>query len=212
MKNIIFLGAPGSGKGTQASRLCEEFGFLKISTGDLIRAELGKDSALGRSLKSIVESGALVPDEIMIELFKQTIISSNTRNGLVLDGFPRTVDQAISYKKLSKEMALGEPIIFYLNVSLESLFDRLLGRLTCSSCQAIFHTTTCPPKIENKCDKCGAELIKRADDTREVIKNRFEVFENQIKAVLEFYSNSVHHIDAQKDSESVYAELVSVLN
>jgi len=180
--NLIFLGPPGVGKGTIAKEVVKEKNIPQISTGDLLRAAVKKGSELGIKAKGYMDSGKLVPDDLVIDLLKKRIKKDDCQEGFILDGFPRTIPQAESLEgeaKIDKTMnfkALNETII-----------QRLSGRRTCKKCNAIFHITNIPPKVEGICDKCGGELFQRDDDKPDAIKKRLEVYQKQTAPLIDFY-------------------------
>ncbi|MFZ8934600.1 MAG: adenylate kinase family protein [Bacteriovoracaceae bacterium] len=194
MTQAIFLGAPGSGKGTQAKNLVEDLGFNHVSTGDLLRAEVQKESELGKKVSDIMGRGALVSDEIVLELLKNNCDLTN--GAYIFDGFPRTIDQA----KALDEVVLGDfpSKAIYFDIDLDVLKERLVNRRTCGSCGAIYNLIHKAPKTEGKCDLCGGDLVHRKDDTEEAVGNRLNVFKETIDPILEYYQgkNKLVRVDA----------------
>lgn len=186
---IVLFGPPGAGKGTQASLLSEKYGAAHISTGDILREAVANKTEVGLKAKGYMEKGELVPDEVVIAIAKDKL-SSIGDQGFILDGFPRTIAQA---KALDQALAeIGKPLdaVVNLQVDEEELVRRLSGRRVCPSCGEPYHVDSKPPKTAGKCDKCGAELVHRADDQPEAIRNRLKVYDNQTSPVLGYYADS----------------------
>ena len=174
--NIVLLGPPGAGKGTQAARIVEKYGVPHISTGDIFRANIKAGTELGKRAQEYMNRGELVPDELVVEIATDRLAADDCKEGFLLDGFPRTVFQA---EKLDEFMASkGRKIEHVLNIEVgrDDLMARLTGRRVCKSCGASFHVVNIPPKQEGICDNCGAELVQRADDNEETASNRIEVY------------------------------------
>ncbi len=183
---FIMLGAPGAGKGTQACRLSEKYGIPQISTGDLFRENLKNCTPIGQKAKAYMDSGQLVPDELVLDMLFDRITKSDCERGYILDGFPRTIPQAIALdERLSKSKA--QIIVISLEVPDEVIVERLGGRLVCETCGAIYHKTNIPPKQEGICDVEGAKLIQRKDDTEEVIRERLRIFHEQTEPLKGYY-------------------------
>lgn len=183
--NLIFLGAPGAGKGTQAEVVCEKLGIPAISTGNIIREALKNGTELGLKAKSYMDSGALVPDEVVIAIIKERLAQADCQNGFVLDGFPRTVVQAEALDK----MGIHIDRVIDIEVSDEDIERRLSGRRVCVACGASYHTLYKPSKEEGKCDKCGAELIQRKDDHPDTIKERLKVYHELTEPLKGYYES-----------------------
>ncbi len=179
---LILLGAPGAGKGTQAEMICQTLSIPQISTGNIIRAQIKSGTALGLRVKAIVESGALVPDDLVIELLKDRLAQPDCANGFVLDGFPRTIPQAEALEKICEIDAVLE-----IYVPDEKIISRMSGRRTCPACGASFHIEYNPPKTEGICDMCGAQLVLRADDDPKVVASRLQVYHDQTEPLIGFY-------------------------
>jgi len=186
---LVLLGAPGSGKGTQARLLVKQFGMLQISTGDLLRAAVEEGSALGKQAKPLMDSGQLVPDEIVLGLLRERLEADDTENGFILDGFPRSVAQAEELDAILNN--LRKPIhgALLIDVDVDALIQRLTGRQTCASCGQMYNMYTSPSKLYDHCDKCGGELRQRTDDNEETIGNRLRVFESVTMPLLDYYSD-----------------------
>jgi adenylate kinase len=185
--NIILLGPPGAGKGTQAKRLIDKYGIPQISTGDMLRAALKAGTPLGLEAKKFMDQGALVPDSVVIGLVKERIQKDDCRSGYMLDGFPRNVSQAETLDKMLGE--LGQKIDHVVNIDVpkEELIGRLTGRRTCRNCGAGFHVMFDPPKATGVCDKCSGELYQRDDDNETTVKSRLDVYDNQTKPLTDYY-------------------------
>jgi adenylate kinase len=214
MKRIILLGAPGSGKGTQADTLEKKYGFKKISTGDLIRAEVAAGSEIGLKVKAIMEKGELVSDEIVIEILKRRLDKDDIvkANGYILDGFPRTRRQA---KELSC-IRVDDEIAVYLKIrNMDIFIDRLLSRRTCPACGSIFNVKMMGnPHAVVKCSNCGIVVEKRADDNKKTIRNRFRVFRKQTRPVITYYrvKKLLRVVNASASIEDVFTKIEGVLN
>lgn len=188
--NLIFLGAPGAGKGTVAAKLAEQTDLTPISTGDLFRAAVKNETDLGLKVKSIMEAGGLVPDELTIALVKERLASETDGKGVILDGFPRTIAQADALKTFFKIDA----VINFI-VPDEKIIKRLSGRRLCRQCNAGYHIEYMPPKTENVCDACGGELFTRKDDSPESIQNRLAVYAAQTQPLIDYYKKEGLLID-----------------
>jgi adenylate kinase len=196
--NLIFLGAPGAGKGTLAGSVSREMKIPQISTGDLFREAVKNNTDLGRQVKGIMERGELVPDDLTIELVRERLSRPDTREGYILDGFPRTVPQADA---LGRFQSIDGVVNF--QIPDEVVVRRLSGRRVCSSCGAIYHVENMPPKRENVCDACGGELYTRDDDKIEAIRNRLEVYRRQTEPLIAYYRERglLHDIDSSESVE-----------
>ena len=204
---IILLGAPGAGKGTIAGMISKRYGIPPVSTGDLLRNEIKKETELGRRAKAFIDKGELVPDEIVIELLKKRISKPDCKKGFILDGFPRTIKQAEALEQITKI-----DYIFNLIVSDATVLQRLGGRWTCRKCGAIYHEKNIPPKVEGICDKCGAELYQREDQKPAVIKERLRVYEEQTAPLLDFYEDKIINIDANGRPEEYIGNFYKFLD
>ena len=184
---IVLLGAPGSGKGTQAKLLVERYKLPQISTGDLLRAAVASASALGRQAKVAMDAGQLVSDEIVLSIIRERVLLPDARNGFILDGFPRNLPQAEALDQLLT--GLGRPLnlAMLIAVDVDALLQRLTGRRTCLSCGQLYNVFYSPPHIDGRCDACGGKLRHRADDNEETIGNRLRVYENHTLPVIEYY-------------------------
>ena len=180
---LVLIGAPAAGKGTQAARLVEHYSIAHISTGDMLREEVAKETELGKEAKEIMNAGGLVSDEIIIAMVKERIKKDDCKNGFILDGFPRTVVQA---EKLDEMVTLDK--VVYINAPDEVMLERLTARQTCPKCGSTYNKLFLPPKTAGICDKCGAELTQRKDDTVEAGKARIATFHEQSEPLVEFYT------------------------
>lgn len=206
--NVIFLGPPGSGKGTIASKITKELKIPHISTGDLFRAAIKAENDLGLKIKSIIEAGDLVPDEVTIEVVKRRLEESDTKDGYILDGFPRTPAQA---EALGQFSTVDKVIDLSLND--EELIKRLSGRRVCKSCGNSFHVDFVPPKTEGVCDDCNGELYTRKDDQIDSIKNRLEVYHSRTEPLKQYYKtlNVLCPVDSAPAPAIVLKEVITIL-
>ena len=211
--NIAIMGPPGAGKGTQAAKVVERFGLCHLATGDILRREIKSGSYLGDRAREFVDSGRLVPDEIIIEMMCAEIISSADKGGVLLDGFPRTLSQAKSLDEALAKNDLRLNAVLNIRLSHDALLDRLLERLTCEDCKQIFHKTARPPKVEGVCDACGGRLIARSDDNTSVIEERLKVYHSETEPVIEHYEdlNLLYDIDGSKSIEAIASEIEGIL-
>jgi len=210
---ILFLGAPGAGKGTQASIIAGRLRIPHISTGDIFREAVSKGTELGKKAKEYMDRGELVPDEIVIGIVKERIAAEDCNNGFVLDGFPRTVAQAEALDQVLTEM--GKKIDFVLNVvvSEEEVVRRLTGRRTCKNCGAVYHVVFNPPKKDGVCDVCGGELYQRDDDREETVRNRLKVYFEKTAPLIDYYQKKgvLVDINGEQPVEKVTEEIEKVI-
>lgn len=185
--NLIFLGPPGAGKGTQAGRLCDDTGWANVSTGDLLREAVAGKTDLGRKADEFMNAGKLVPDDLVVEMVARRLQEPDCAKGFVLDGFPRTVVQAEMLHKTLDELKKKLDAVLYFNTGRDTIVKRLSGRRMCPKCNANYHLTNIPPKVEGICDRCGAELYQRDDDKPDTILKRIEVYEEQTAPLIAFY-------------------------
>ncbi len=186
--NIVLLGAPGAGKGTQAEILTKRLKLAHVASGDLFRQALSKGTELGKQAKVYMEQGKLVPNEITIKMVLERITAPDCKDGIMLDGFPRNVDQAKALDEAMKKQKKGIDKAVYIKVSEAELLKRLTGRWICRSCQSPYHEVNSPPKVAGKCDKCHGDLYQRADDNTETIKKRLEVFFAETAPLIDYYA------------------------
>jgi len=210
---IVLLGAPGAGKGTQCKRIVERYGLLHLSSGDILRHERAVGTELGKKAQRYMDSGELVPDRIIVEMMAGAI-EKTPEAGFVLDGFPRTVNQA---EKLDKSLACnGQRIDAVLNLKVDDriVAERMTGRRSCPKCGAVYHIENLRPKVEGICDNDGTTLVQRPDDSLEVVTNRIKTYHRQTEPVVDYYrkNNTVYDIDANKDADEVSAQLIENLD
>ncbi|GIN64279.1 adenylate kinase [Robertmurraya siralis] len=207
--NLVLMGLPGAGKGTQAEKIVEKYGIPHISTGDMFRAAMKEGTELGLKAKSFMDQGALVPDEVTIGIVKERLSKEDCQNGFLLDGFPRTVPQAEALESILVE--LGKKIDFVLNIDVDQsvLMERLTGRRICKSCGATYHLVFNPPAVAGVCNRCGGELYQRADDNAETVNNRLQVNIEQAKPLLDFYETKgyLRNIDGRQDINKVFVDI-----
>ncbi|ENQ3108169.1 adenylate kinase [Bacillus sp. NPDC077411] len=207
--NLILMGLPGAGKGTQAEKIVAKYNIPHISTGDMFRAAMKDETELGLQAKSFIDKGALVPDEVTIGIVRERLSQEDCVKGFLLDGFPRTVAQASALEEIMKD--LGKKINYVLNINVDSglLLKRLTGRRICKECGATYHLEFNPPAKEGVCDKCGGELYQRSDDNEETVANRLEVNIKQTKPLLDFYEELgyLKSINGEQDIDKVFADV-----
>ena len=211
---IILLGPPGSGKGTQAKRIQQTHGLVQLSTGDMLRAATDSDTEFGRRVKAIMDSGQLVPDEIIIEMIDRRIVQPDCGKGFILDGFPRNVAQAKALDAMLAAHGLKLDHVILLDVDEAALVDRLSGRFTCSQCGASYHDLYNRPRHDAVCDGCGGtEFTRRADDRPEAVKARFEVYRRQTAPILPYYEERgiLGRVDGMEDIGTVTREIDKIL-
>ena len=210
---VILMGPPGAGKGTQAAEMVKKFGIPQISTGDMFRAAVKEGTELGKKAAECMSSGALVPDEVTIGIVKERLSKSDCANGFILDGFPRTVDQADALEKILSDLNKKLDRVLNIHVPAEDLIERAVGRRICKGCGATYHVKFNPSKVENVCDKCGGELYQRADDTAETMKNRLSVYEASTRPLIEYYKRAGKYteIDGRQAIAKVTADLEAAL-
>jgi adenylate kinase len=204
---ILFVGAPGSGKGTQAVRLAGEVGIPHISTGDILRDAIRRDTDLGRQAKEFIDQGLLVPDEIMVGVVEERFRKGDTAKGYILDGFPRTAPQAEALEKLLGRLGQTLDAVIVLEISDAEVVERITGRRTCETCQTPYHVRFRRPRKEGVCDRDGGRLVQRDDDTEPKVRKRLEKYHSETAAVIPFYEKrgKVRRVDGSKSPDEVYA-------
>jgi adenylate kinase len=212
--NVILLGPPGAGKGTQAVTLAEKTGLVHVSSGDLFRAALREGTELGMQAKQYMDKGELVPDSVVIGMILERVGQPDCAQGVIFDGFPRTVDQAKALEAALQEQNTSIDAVIYMDVPQDTLLKRISGRQTCKGCGAVYNTYFFPPTNEGVCDACGGELYQRSDDTLETAQNRLDVYFEQTTPLIEHYrgQGSLHEVDGQQDIEQVKQAMLTALN
>jgi adenylate kinase len=210
---LIFLGAPGAGKGTQAREVAKHFGIPQISTGDILRDAVKKQTPLGMAAQAKMEAGELVPDNVVCGIVEERIGEADCQKGFILDGFPRTIAQAQFVDRMLQAKGRGRPQVLDIEVDEDLLLKRLTGRRTCSVCGEIYNVHFSPPKVEGICDKDGGKLLHRADDNEETIRQRLEAYHRQTSPLIEYYraQGLLHEIDGNKDPEAIAKGLLEFL-
>ena len=211
--NLVLMGLPGAGKGTQAEKIVEKYKIPHISTGDMFRAAIKDGTELGLQAKSFMDKGELVPDEVTIGIVRERLGKDDCKKGFLLDGFPRTVAQADALENILSD--LKRPIDYVINVDVDKdiLMERLTGRRICKECGATYHLVFNPPTKEGVCDRCGGELYQRADDNAETVQNRLDVNLKQTKPLLSFYEDkgTLRNINGQQDINVVFQDVEKLL-
>jgi adenylate kinase len=206
---VIFLGPPGAGKGTQAQALAREWGVPHVATGDMLREAVAARTPLGLEAKRHMDSGGLVPDEVVIGLVGERLAQTDAKAGVVLDGFPRTVAQAEALDALFARTGLSLDRVVYFNVSRDELLRRLTGRRVCRACGRTYHLVSAPPKAANKCDACGGELYQRVDDSEATVATRLDVYRKQTSPLLDYYRG--RNLLAEVAGEGSVAEVAEAI-
>lgn len=211
--NIILMGLPGAGKGTQASEIVKKFPIPHISTGDMFRKAIKDETDLGKEAKSYMDRGELVPDEVTVGIVKDRISEDDAKKGFLLDGFPRTIEQAEALSNIMKELDREIDAVINIEVPEEELMNRLTGRRICEKCGTTYHLVFNPPKVDGICDLDGGKLYQREDDNPETVANRLNVNVKQSKPILEFYDNKnvLKNIDGSRDIKVVTNDVIDIL-
>jgi adenylate kinase len=211
--NLILMGLPGAGKGTQAEQIVEQYHIPHISTGDMFRAAIKEGTELGLKAKSFMDQGQLVPDEVTIGIVRERLGKDDCKKGFLLDGFPRTVAQADALENMLTDLERTIDYVIHIHVDQSLLMERLTGRRICKECGATYHLVFNPPAQEGTCDKCGGELYQRHDDNAETVGNRLDVNTKQMQPLLDFYEGKgyLRTINGEQDIQDVFAEVQSLL-
>ncbi|UCZ53389.1 adenylate kinase [Bacillus shivajii] len=211
--NLILMGLPGAGKGTQAEKIVEKYGIPHISTGDMFRAAIKGGTELGLKAKAYMDEGNLVPDEVTVGIVRERLSQDDCKGGFLLDGFPRTVAQAEALESMLEDLGRRLDHVLYIKVPKEDLFRRLTGRWICPTCGATYHELYNPPKVAGKCDKDGSDLIQRDDDKPETVEKRLEVNLEQTQPLVDFYEGKgyLRNINGQQDIQLVFEDLDEIL-
>jgi adenylate kinase len=214
MVYIILLGAPGAGKGTQAVMLVEKLKLVQVASGDLFRKALAQQTDLGKKAKAYMEKGQLVPDEITIQMVLERLAEPDVKNGAILDGFPRNLDQARALDKALSKQSRAIDKVINIKVSEEEVLRRLGGRWICRDCQAPYNEVDSPPKVKGKCDRCGGELYQRADDNPTTIKKRLDVYSKETSPLIDYYKKAGKLIEVISEGgpEAVNKKIMIALN
>jgi adenylate kinase len=209
---VIFLGAPGSGKGTQAKKLAQKFGLEHISTGDILRDAIRKNTQLGIRAKILMDAGELVPDDVILGIIKEKLLTKKHK-GFIFDGFPRTAAQAEGLDRMLGELGMSISRVFNLDVPDEVIVKRLESRVLCENCGKDYNVDSKPPKASDTCDACGGKLLRRADDTAEVINNRLKVYREKTKPVEDFYRTKglLAWVDGNRSCEEVFKTIADAV-
>ena len=211
--NIILIAPPAAGKGTQAGLLKEEFNLYHLSTGDLLREIAASNTDLGKEIKNLIDNGKLIDDELMVRLLKEKISYLKDINGIIFDGFPRTINQAVMLDELLKEMNQRIDNVIYLEIEKEIAAKRAIGRVTCPNCGGIYNIYFDTFKEENKCNNCDSKLIHRQDDTLEKFNYRFDTYLENTLPLINYYEEKgvLYKVDCKKDKEEIYKEIKSII-
>ena len=211
--NLLIMGGPGAGKGTMSEKILEKYNILHISTGDIFRSEIKAQTELGLLAKSYIDKGLLVPDEVTNKMVKSFLEKTDHANGYLLDGYPRTIDQAKAFNALVTRTDLEIDKVIYLRIPFEVLAERVTGRRICNDCKTIFHVKNKPSKVEGVCDECGGTLAQRKDDTLESLKVRVEEYKKLTAPVLFYYSekNLVETVNADQSIDKVWEDVQKAL-
>ena len=215
MKSVILIAAPAAGKGTEAALLKEQYNMPHISTGDILREKAKEDSELGRDINNKISNGMFVSDELIIEILKERIMQEDCNNGYILDGFPRNVAQAQAYQDMLEELGKELGVVIVLDIDKNIAASRIAGRISCPNCKEVYNTNNedMKPKEAGICDKCGVELVKRADDNEETYMERYNTYMEKTSPLIEFYEKQgvVYHVDGSNDREETHKQVVKIL-
>lgn len=213
MKGIILLGAPGSGKGTQAKKISAQFSIPQISTGDMLREAVKEGTEMGMRARTYMDQGGLVPDEVVIGIVRDRLKAPDCRDGFILDGFPRTIPQAEALDRVVRELGKEITTVLSLEVDANALMERLCGRRTCPGCGAMYHVKFNPPGAEGRCDKCGGALVQRDDDKEETIRTRLENYRKSTEPLIGYYKGSgkIRSVQASGEIDAIYNTIVKHL-
>ena len=211
---VIFLGPPGAGKGTQCKVIADRYQLRHLSSGDILRRERSEGTDLGQKAQSFMDSGQLVPDDLIVAMMMKEIKDADTNSGVVLDGFPRTIGQADELDKALNAAGKDVDIVLCLDVDDEKLEHRITGRRSCGSCGTAYHITFNPPQAEGVCDKCGKELVQRSDDTVEVVKNRIKTYHEQTAPLVSYYKEkgNLKNVDGNVAIEQVTQSMCDIMD
>ena len=211
--NLVLLGPPGAGKGTQAKSIATEYGIPHISTGDIFRKNIAEETPLGKKAKEYIDQGLLVPDQLTIDIVKDRLSQDDCKKGFLLDGFPRTVFQAESLDKMLQEDDKKIDVALLIEVPREDILKRMTGRRVCGSCGASYHVVFNPTKVEGICDAFGKDFIQRKDDKEDTVKERLTVYDNQTQPLISYYKecNKLSEVDGTQAIDKVFEDIKSLL-
>ena len=215
MMNLILVGLPGAGKGTQAEKIVDTYHVPHISTGDMFRAAIKNETALGIEAKAFMDKGELVPDEVTNGIVKDRLAEADTKDGFLLDGYPRTLNQANVLEGILKDLNKKLDAVIYIDVNKDILMERLTGRIICRSCGATYHKVYNPPKVEGTCDRCGKhDFYQREDDKPETVENRINVNLESTNTLVDFYSkrNVLHTVNGEDDFQDVFKDIQTIIS
>ena len=216
MKNIMFIAPPAAGKGTQAEIITAKYNIPHISTGDILREIAKEDSEIGNYVAETMASGKLVKDEITYQLIEDRLAREDCKNGFIIDGFPRNLDQAVEYDKILAKLGYEVGNVFLLNISTKTLEKRITGRRVCEDCYAVYNIndTAKAPKVESVCDKCGGKLYQRKDDNLESFQTRFAMYQEKTEPIIEHYrkQNVLHEIDSNNEFDEVFRQIDEIIS
>ena len=212
--NLILLGPPGAGKGTQAGRIIEKYKIPQISTGDILRAAVREGTDLGKEAQKYMNDGKLVPDSVVIGIIRERLKEDDCKNGYLLDGFPRTLAQAEELDKILDSMNSNIDAVVSIEVPDEEIITRITGRRMCKDCGAVFHVKFSPPKSEGVCDKCGGQLYQRDDDNEETVKSRLDAYKAQTEPLKKYYGNKglIKEVNGSGDMEKIFSDIDAILS
>ncbi|HEM1129980.1 TPA: adenylate kinase [Listeria monocytogenes] len=210
---LVLMGLPGAGKGTQAEQIVEKYNIPHISTGDMFRAAMKNNTELGKKAKSFMDNGDLVPDEVTNGIVRERLAEDDAKNGFLIDGFPRTVEQAEELENILNDLGTELDAVINIEVDKDVLMKRLTGRWICRTCGKTYHEIYNPPKVPGKCDLDGGELYQRDDDKKETVEKRLNVNMKQTKPLLDFYSEKgkLHNINGEQDIKDVFVDVEKIL-
>ena len=211
---LLLMGPPGAGKGTQAAELVKKFSIPQISTGDMFRAAVKEGTELGKKAKACMDAGTLVPDEVTVGIVRERLAKDDCKKGFMLDGFPRTVEQADALSKILDELGIKLTKVLNIHVPAEDLIERAVGRRICKNCGATYHIKFNPTKSEGKCDNCGGDLYQRGDDNEETMKTRLATYESSTRPLIDYYKKAGIYVevDGRQPIAKVTEELVNILS
>ncbi|MDQ3932640.1 MAG: adenylate kinase [Actinomycetota bacterium] len=210
---LVLVGPPGAGKGTQASRISDRYGIPHVATGEILRENVRKETELGQKAKGYMDKGELVPDELIIDMVRNRLAESDSDDGFVLDGFPRTVPQAQALEQVLDELGQALDVVVRLAIGEDEVLRRITGRRVCKECGAVYHVEADPPGQEGVCDQCGGDLVQREDDTEQIVRDRLSGYRDQTQEVVSFYEDRglLHDVEAEGEPDEVTERLFEVL-